>query len=196
MRLLARIGKAGLPPARQRLKHKEWFVVRNACKLLGEMKDPELLEHIASVFEHEDERVKKAALQAVTESKLRGRAAVIANALPVLSPHLVEDALCELMHQADPESLPGLDKFFSASLTKNRKVLQLVINVIAMIQQENAVRLLSRISYDQSIDAAIRKAAHEAIAMNAALKARKSMEPDDTAGADVSQIWAAAGKIS
>ena len=131
----------------------------------------------------------------MTESKLPGRAAVIANALPVLSPHLVEDALCELMHQADPGSLPGLDKFFTASLTKNRKVLQLVINVIAMIQQESAVRLLSRISYDQSIDAAIRKAAHEAIAMNAALKARKSMEPD-TAGADVSQIWAAAGRIS
>ncbi len=84
MRLLARIGPAGLPPARQRLKHPEWYVVRNACKLLGELKDPELLEHIAPAFEHQDERVQKAALQAVKDSKLPRRAAVIANALPLL----------------------------------------------------------------------------------------------------------------
>jgi len=94
MRLLARIGPAGLPAARQRLQNKEWYVVRNACKILGELKDPELLQHIVPVFEHQDERVQKAALQAVKGSKLPGGAAVIANALPLLSPHLVEDSLC------------------------------------------------------------------------------------------------------
>jgi HEAT repeat protein len=196
MRLLARIGPAGLPPARQRLKHKEWFVVRNACKLLGELKDPELLEHIVPVFEHEDERVKKAALQAVNESKLPNRAAVIANALPLLSPHLVEDALCELMHQADPESLPGLDKYFSAMApAKNSGILRLVINVIAMVQQENAVLLLSKISYNESIDAGLRKAAQDAISANAALKARKFLEPG-VDSMDAAQHWAAAGRIS
>jgi HEAT repeat protein len=196
MRLLARIGPAGLPPARQRLTHKEWYVVRNACKMLGELKDPELLIHIVPVFEHEDERVKKAALQAVTESKLPKRAAVIANALPLLSPHLVEDALCELMHQADPESLPGLDKYFSAMApTKNSSVLRLVINVIAMVQQENAVHLLSKIFYNESIDAALRKAAQDAIAANAALKARKFLEPG-VDSMDAAQHWAAAGRIS
>ena len=196
MRLLGRIGPAGLPPARQRLTHKEWYVVRNACKMLGELKDPELLIHIVPAFEHEDERVKKAALQAVTESKLPKRAAVIANALPLLSPHLVEDALCELMHQADPESLPGLDKYFSAvAPAKNNSVLRLVINVIAMVQQENAVHLLSKISYNESIDAALRKAAQDAISANAALKARKFLEPG-VDSMDAAQHWAAAGRIS
>jgi hypothetical protein len=196
MRLLGRIGPAGLPPARQRLTHKEWYIVRNACKMLGELKDPELLIHIVPVFEHEDERVKKAALQAVTESKLPRRAAVIANALPLLSPHLVEDALCELMHQADPESLPGLDKYFSAMApAKNSSVLRLVINVIAMVQQENAVHLLSKISYNESIDAVLRKAAQDAISANAALKARKFLEPG-VDSIDAAQHWAAAGRIS
>jgi hypothetical protein len=196
MRLLGRIGPAGLPPARQRLTHKEWYIVRNACKMLGELKDPELLIHIVPVFEHEDERVKKAALQAVTESKLPRRAAVIANALPLLSPHLVEDALCELMHQADPESLPGLDKYFSAMApAKNSSVLRLVINVIAMVQQENAVHLLSKISYNESIDAGLRKAAQDAISANAALKARKFLEPG-VDSIDAAQHWAAAGRIS
>ncbi|HEV7551976.1 MAG TPA: HEAT repeat domain-containing protein, partial [Candidatus Angelobacter sp.] len=195
MRLLSRIGPAGLPAARQRLKHQDWYVVRNACKLLGELKDPELMEHIAPVFEHQDERVKKTALQAVIESKLPRRAGVIANALPLLPPHLVEDALCELMHQADPESLPGLEKYFSSSVAKNSNVLRLVINVIAAVPQEKAIHLLSKISYDESIDAGLRKAAQEAIAANLARKARKFLEPDSDS-IDVAQHWAAAGRTS
>jgi HEAT repeat protein len=193
MRLMGRIGPVGLPAARQRLQHREWYVVRNACKLLGELKDPELLQHIAPIFEHEDARVKKAALQAVIESKLTGRAAVIANALPRLSPQLVEDALCELMHQADAESLPGLEKFFYSSTAKNGKVLRLIINVIAAVPDEQAVNLLSKISYSEILDAGLRKAAQEALAACAARKARRFLEPD---GADLIRRWATSGRSS
>jgi hypothetical protein len=195
MRLLARIGPAGLPAARQRLQHKEWYVVRNACKLLGELKDPELLQYIVPVLEHQDERVQKAALQAVKESKLPGRAAVIANALPLLSPHLVEDSLCELMHQSSVDSLPGLEKFFNSSAAQNGKVLRLVINVIAAIPQEKAMNLLSKISYDGSIDAGLRKAAQEALSASAARKARKVLDPDGD-GVDLMQHWATLGRTS
>jgi HEAT repeat protein len=193
IRLLGRIGPVGLPAARQRLQHKEWYVVRNACKLLGELKDPELLKHIAPVFEHEDERVKKAALQAVMESKLPGRAAVIANALPLFSPQLLEDALCELMHQADSESLPGLEKLFNSTAAKNGKVLRLIINVIAAVPDEQAVNLLSKISYSEILDAGLRKAAQEALSACAARKARRFLEPD---GLDLTRRWVTMGRSS
>src|SRR5262249_14755811 len=52
MRLLRRLGAVALPAARLRLQHKEWYVVRNSCKLLGELKDPELLQYIQPAFEH------------------------------------------------------------------------------------------------------------------------------------------------
>jgi len=195
IRLLGRIGPAGLPAARQRLQHKEWYVVRNACKLLGELKDPELLEHIAPVLEHEDGRVQKAALQAVKESKLPRRAMVIANALPLLSPQLLEDALCELMHQASPESLPGLEKFFNSSAAQNSRILRLLINVIAAIPDEQAVNVLSKISYNESIDAALRKAAQEALAACATRKARRFLEPDADK-VDLTRRWATLGRIS
>jgi hypothetical protein len=195
IRLLGRIGPAGLPAARQRLKHKEWYVVRNACKLLGELKDPEMLEHIAPALEHQDERVQKAALQAVKESKLPRRAAVIASALPLLSPHLVEDALCELMHQADASSLPGLEKFFNSPAAQNGKVLRLLINVIAAISDDQAVNVLSKISYNESIDAALRKAAQEALSASAARKARRFLEPDADK-VDLTRRWATLGRIS
>ncbi|MFI5103898.1 MAG: HEAT repeat domain-containing protein, partial [Terriglobales bacterium] len=189
MRLLGRVGPACLPAARQRLKSKDWYVVRNACKLLGELKDPELLEHIAPVLESHDERVQKAALRAVIESKLPRRAAVIANALPFLPPQLVQDALCELMHQADAESLPGLEKYFHSSAAKSGKTLLLVINVIAGVPQEQAVHSLSRISYDESADASLRKAAQEALLARAAGKARRFLEPD-IEGVDLTRRWA------
>jgi HEAT repeat protein len=195
MRLLGRIGPTGLPAARQRLQHKEWYVVRNACKMLGEMKDPELLEHIAPVLEHPDERVQKAALQAITESKLPRRAAVIANALPFLSSRLLEDALCELMHQADPESLPGLEKYFNSSAARNGKELRMLINIVAAIPQEQAANLLSKISYNESIDASLRKAAQEALSARAARKARRSLDPESD-NVDLTRLWATLGRTS
>ncbi len=98
------------------------------------------------------------------------------------------------MHQADPEGLPGLEKYFSSQAAKNSNVLRLVINVIAAVPQEKAVPLLSKISYDESIDAGLRKAAQEALATIAARKAIKFSEPD--ADMDVAQHWAAAGRTS
>jgi len=195
IRLLGRIGPVGLPAARQRLAHKDWYIVRNACKLLGELKDPELLKHIVPVLEHNDARVQKAALHAVKESNLPGRAAIIANALPLLSPHLLEDALCELMHQADAASLPGLEKYFNLSVAKNNRVLRQVINVMAAIPQEQAVLSLSRISYNEAIDADLRKAAQEALSAWSARKARRFLEPE-AHGIDLTRPWAALGRSS
>jgi HEAT repeat protein len=193
MRLLGKVGPAGLAAARQRLQHKEWYVVRNACKLLGELKDPELLAHIAPVFEHQDERVKKAALQAVMESKSPGRAAVIANALPLLSPRLREDALCELMHHADAESIPGLETYFNSPAAQESKSRLLVIKIMAGIPQEQAALSLSRISYSGNIDPRLHKAVQEALSARAARKSRRHLEPEGD-GADLARRWVTQGR--
>jgi HEAT repeat protein len=195
IRLLGRIGPSGLPAARERLKHKDWYVVRNACKLLGELKDPQLLEFITPVLEHHDQRVQKAALRAVMECKLPRRAAVIANALPLLPPELLEDALCELMHQADVESLHGLESFFNTCSAKSGRVPRQVINVIAAVPQEQAVNLLSRISYNETVDASLRRAAQEALSLWSARKANRFMVEDGNS-VDTSQRWAELGRLS
>jgi HEAT repeat protein len=195
IRLLGRIGQTGLPAARERLKHKDWYVVRNACKLLGELKDPQLLEYVAPVLEHHDERVQKAALRAVMECKLPRRAAVIANALPLLPPELLEDALCELMHQADVEILPGLESFFNSCSAKSGRVPRQVINVIAAVPREQAVNLLSRISYNEAVDASLRRAAQEALSLWSARKANRSVG-EERCGIDFSHRWATLTRTS
>lgn len=179
IRLLRRVGAVALPAARQRLKHKDWYIVRNSCKLLGELKDPELLQHIQPVFENIDERVQKAAFQAVIESRLPGRAAVIANALPLLSPRLVEEALCELMHQADAESLPGLENYFNSAAAKSARTLPLIINVISAMPHDKAGDLLASIAKNEKFSVELCNAARQALSFRAAQRVDRFMDRKD-----------------
>jgi len=176
IRLLSGVGPAALPIARQRMKHGEWYVVRNSCKLLGELKDPELLKYIQIAFKHEDDRVHKAAFQALMESRLPGRAAVLANALPLLSPRLVEEALVALMHQADAGSLPGLENYFNSAAEKNPMTLPLVIKVISAIPHDKAGDLLASIAKNEKFGAAICDAARQALSSRATQRVDQPME--------------------
>ena len=160
IRLLARLGPSALAPARNRLQRKEWYVVRNACKIMGELKDPELLQHIRPVFENKDERVQKAALQAVIDSHLPGVASTLAVVLPQLSPVLLEEALYELMFLADPESLPALERCFSSPVPA--ALLWRVVSVVAAIQTTEADNLLTGVmnnpALPQNVCAAAKRA--------------------------------------
>jgi len=176
IRLIARVGDKGLPAARQRLQHQEWYVVRNVCKILGELKDPELAHHIHGPLTHKDERVQQAALQSLVESRAPGAAAAIANALPALSPALREQALSELIHKADPECLPGLEKCFDApSLAGNRILLQL-LNVIALIRDDAATDLLVKLSVEHS-DQTLRKAAEQVLSARSTRAKQRAAAP-------------------
>lgn len=161
IRLLGRLGPMAVNAARQRLSRTEWYIVRNACKILSELKDPDLLQHIAPAFAHKDERVQKAALRAVIGTRLPQRAAVLANALPLLSPALLEDALMDLTYQGEPESLPGLEHCYSLPMPSS--VLVRLVNVIAAVQHQNAIFLLARICNNQQLPQPVRDAAVQAI---------------------------------
>jgi hypothetical protein len=180
LRLLGRIGHAGLPAARQRLKHKDWYVVRNACKLLGDLKDPELFQHIAPAFESNDERVQKAALRAVMDSRLPGKAAAIANALPFLSRGLLEDALCELMYAADSESLPGLEKYCDSVTAGSNAMLITVIRVVTAVSHDSARELLVRIAASEKLDPNVRSAALQAASSRSVRQNDQPPQPQDS----------------
>jgi hypothetical protein len=162
IRLLARLGPSALISARKRLQRKEWYVVRNACKIIGELKDPELLQHIQPVFESKDERVQKAALQAVIDSHLPGVASTLAVVLPKLSPVLLEEALCELMFLADPDSLPALEHCFS--LPVPAALLWRLVGVVAAIQTTEADNLLTAIMNNPALPQNVSAAAKLAMA--------------------------------
>lgn len=180
IRLLARVGPSALIPARKRLQRTEWYVVRNACKIIGELKDPELLQHIRPVFGNTDERVQKAALQSIIDSHIPGAASTLAAVLPQLSPVLLEEALYELMFLADPESLPALERCFSSPLPA--ALLWRLVSVVAAIQTPEADSLLTAIMNNPALPQNVSGAAKRAMEKRPFARTSKpaKKEPGDT----------------
>ncbi|HWX56197.1 MAG TPA: HEAT repeat domain-containing protein [Verrucomicrobiae bacterium] len=163
VRLLARLGDASLVPARQRLVHPEWYVVRNACKVLGELKDPELLQQIEPALHHKDPRVQKAAMKTVMESRMPGSAAVIAWVLPGFAPAVLEEALDELSYHKDQSCLPGLESYLDGPGASNTRMALKVIQAIAAIPGDAAAEILENLAYDSRLNENARRATLQAL---------------------------------
>lgn len=173
IRLLTRLGPSALAPARKRVQRSEWYVVRNACKILGELKDPELLQHVQPAFTNKDQRVQKAALHAIIDSRLPGTASTLVALIPELSPVLLEDVFYELIYLADPASLPGLERCFYSPLPA--ALLWRLVSVVAAIQTAGAEELLGRISRDDKLPQNVRTAAKQALEQRINSKTRTSV---------------------
>ncbi|HJX83188.1 MAG TPA: HEAT repeat domain-containing protein, partial [Candidatus Angelobacter sp.] len=171
IRLLARVGAAGLAPARQRLGNPEWFIARNACKILGELKDPDLLMQIGPALCHKDPRVQQAAMKVLMESRMPGSASTVAQALPALAPSVQEEALNELSFQNDPSCLLPLEAFFGV-LEPGAKTLAKVIQAIAAIPGDEAANALARIAVHPKFDDRVHRAARQALGRRPGLYAQ------------------------
>lgn len=163
MRLLARAGAAGLDAARKRILHPEWYVVRNACKILAELKDPELFQRLTPALQHKDERVQQAALQALKDSRLAGVAGPLAEALPYLSRALQEETMNELAYLRDVNCLPGLLDFLTSPAPPVNGSLARIMQIIASIPNSAAADALAGLAVNLSITESVRNAAMQAL---------------------------------
>ncbi len=163
IRLIGRLGPAALDSARQQIQDERWYVVRNACKILSELKDPDLPRQLAPALRHKDERVQKAAVSALRHSRLPERAAVFAEALPSLRPHVREEALQELAFLKAPATLPALELYMLGEVRPDAKVLVQAIQAVAAVPSDQADLLLGRLLADAALDVAARRAALAAL---------------------------------
>jgi HEAT repeat protein len=157
VRLIGRLGPVALVESRKCLADERWYVVRNACKLLGQLKDPDLLAQLAPVLRHKDSRVQKSALDAVKESRDPGRAAVFAEALPFLHPQLREEILDELTFLRDPACVPALDRLIFNDTKGNLQ--NRCVRVIVAIESPEGQRALLHILSSPNLDLAARRLA-------------------------------------
>lgn len=167
MRFIAQTGHAGLEVARKRLSDERWYVVRNACQVLGELKDPELLRELAPVLRHADDRVQKAAADALIKSRLPARALVFAEALPHLRAHTLEQALDEVMFLKSPGTLPALEQFIFRSARGKPKILEKAVQAVTNIPGDASLDLLARVLGDAAFERVARK-----LALNAMVRAK------------------------
>ncbi len=159
IRLITRIGPAALEAARQCLKSERSQVVCDACHLLLELEAPSLLAQLAPLLGHADERVQKAAVRALIKTRSPGRATLLAEALPHLHAHLLEEVTGDLLFLRDPATVPALERFiFGQALGKTRTLL-MAVQALAVIPGERVERLLGSILADTNLDVVVRRIA-------------------------------------
>jgi len=163
LRFIAQTGAVALETARRQLNHDKWYVVRNACKLLGELKDPELLQYLVPVLQHQDERVQQAALTALNKNRVEGRGQVIAENLASFGPHVQEQVLEELLYLRDPATLSPLAQFVFVEGRGKGVASQKAVQAIAANPAELSSELLANVLCEVELDLAVRRTALHAL---------------------------------
>ena len=191
IRLIARMGLVGIEVVRQRLSDPRWYVVRNACVLLGDLADPDMSVHMAPVLQHSDVRVQRAAASALIKTRAPGRAPLLAAALPYLLGDVLEQALDELVFLKDPETVGDLEKFlYSDSPGRNANLMR-AVQALAGIVSEHSTAVLALVVNDRSMPLPLRKIALEALLRNGTPAARAALVsftvafPDDPLTGDI-----------
>jgi len=153
------LGGAAMEAARRRLSDERWYVVRNACTVLGELGDPDITTKLRSVLGHPDDRVQQAAATAIVKCKGSGRAAAFAEALPHLKAQVVDLVLDELVFLKDPESVEGLKQFVLAKAGSRAGALEKAVRSLASIGSEPALEVLGKVLADNGQAPLVRNSA-------------------------------------
>jgi HEAT repeats len=166
VRLVGQMGSEGIAVAYKYLKDERWYVVRNICVALADLKDPDLADHIVPALEHPDERVQQAALKALVNSRTMRAAPVLSTSLSKLSPKVLDQALDELMFMRQVRTIAGLEEFVSSTSAANLVSARKAVHVLACIDDDEALHSLARIFRMENIDHRIRRAALSSICKN------------------------------
>ncbi len=191
LRFIAQTGSVAVETARRQLSHEKWYVVRNACKLLGELKDAELLQDMGPVLQHPDERVQQAALTALNKNRVPGRGQVIAESLASFGPHLQEQVLEELLYLRDPATINALAQFVFVDGRGKLTASQKAVQAIAANPAEQSVELLANVLCETELEPALRRTALNALRNNHGAAAQQALAdfvarfPQDSLAADV-----------
>jgi HEAT repeat protein len=171
IRLLGVTGQAGMEIVQQKLTDQRWYVVRNACLVLGELKDPELPARLTPLLHHSEERVQQAAAAMLIRNRAEGRARIMADALLHLHPSVLEHVLDELIVLRDPAVVPSLQQLVVAH-GYGKEIIRKAAQVLAATGGDSALETLAQFLIDPTQDLALRRIALSAIAADMSERSR------------------------
>ena len=175
VRLAGQLGKESIEIAQKYLTDERWYVVRNICGVLADIKDPDLAEHVASVVRHPDTRVQKAALNALIKSRAKQAAPILAASLSYLAPEILDEALDELRFLKDARAVADLECFIS-SRRANAAGLKKAVQALGSIKDDAALYSLNRLFRMEELDRGVRRTALNAISSNNSPVAEKLLQ--------------------
>ncbi len=112
---LTAFGRSALATLDFLLRDERWYVVRNAATILGEIRDPETARHLAVLLGHEDERVRREAIRAMTRLGTTEAMDVLLVAVEEGDPDLQRQALLFLGAMKQTKAIPYLLRFLERS---------------------------------------------------------------------------------
>jgi HEAT repeat protein len=190
------LGTAAMEAARRRLSDERWYVVRNACTVLGELGDPEITTQLRSALRHPDDRVQQAAVTSIVKCNASGRAAAFAEALPHLKAQVLDMVLDELIFMKDPKSVEGLQQFVLAKTGSRTGALEKAVRSLASTGSEQAMEVLGKILSDTGQASSVRHIALLALGGNSLPSAKGilaefvRLAPNDPLAAQAQKILA------
>ncbi len=155
LRLITLLGSQTTEVAQRYLKDERWYVVRNMCTILAELKVPELAQHILPALRHPDARVQQAALTALVKTHAAGSGQALAASLSSLASDVLDQALDELMYLKPPETVPELEEFIAcprSNAAARRKACQ----VLGLVPGNSSLDALARLSQKADLEADLR----------------------------------------
>jgi HEAT repeat protein len=194
IRLISRLGPDAIEPTRKRLSDERWYVVRNACLILGELGDPELPGQLRGALRHPEVRVQQAAATAILKSNEGGRAEALSDALPYLQSPVLEMVLDELIFLKDPASVEGVEKLIYEKKPGRAGVLEKAIMVLAAVPSDRAAELLYKVLRDAAQPWTVRKMAMARLRNNSSAAATRllaqiaNLPPSDPLAEELKRI--------
>ena len=173
IRLIGQLGRSAAEATRKRLRDERWYVVRNACFVLGSLGDADLAGQLRPALRHADFRVQQAALTAIMKSSTPGRAEVLAEALATLQGPGLDMALDELTFAKDPASVEGLTNFIQRDGRSKLAAAERAIHLLAAIPTDPAQEYLGTVLADTNQLSPLRKAALLALCHSAFAPAQR-----------------------
>jgi HEAT repeat protein len=145
------------------------------CGVLAEIKDAQLVEHIAPALRHPDARVQQAALKALVKSRDPQAATVLAAALPKLAPEILDEALDELMYLRHEGAVSDLESFVSGR-SGNVACTKKAVHALGSTNDDAAVFALGRLFRMEELDGAVRRAVLASVGNHPSATALKMLE--------------------
>lgn len=197
LQLLKSLGPAAKPALLEKVTHPKWYLVRNVVLALGELADAEVLDHLAPALAHADERVQKAAVAATLRGPSSVRGVTLANALPALTPSLLDTVLDDLMVLKEPKAVPYLEQLIRQPRTDVPLLLtEKVLFALGAVENNEAVHCLADCASETSLSLPHRRAALLALSRvnlpsaRHALKYFAHSEPDPQLAEEARQLIA------
>lgn len=145
-------GGAVIPYAVKKLDSDLWYVVRQMVTLLGEIGDPESVEHLKAAYGNPDIRVKKEVLKNLARIRSKESLDVLIKALEEEDMPLVTQAIISIGMLRDPAAIDTVGNIAlkGGAFSENQEPRKAAIRALRLIGGQQAVPYLTKLLFKKA----------------------------------------------